>query len=237
MGRAWHRRLCVSCEEPECLDSELSGGAARLPAMSSRTRNIIVGVVAAVLLVTVVGPFVYINFIKDDPPERLSLDDVTTTTTDSDGTTSTTGAAADGHRGRVDGGRRQHRRLPDRRDAVRPGLRGRRSVGGRHGRRHDRGHVGHRGLLRGGHEPPSRAASRGATASSRTASWRSAEFPTATFVLTSPIELGGRAGRRGGGHGHRHRRPHAPRRHPRGHDRPGRPAGRQHLRGRRQRRP
>ena len=67
--------------------------------MSSRTRNIIIGVVAAVLLVTVVGPFVYINFIKDDPPERLSLDDVTTTTTDSDGTTSTTGAAADGIEG------------------------------------------------------------------------------------------------------------------------------------------
>ena len=32
-----------------------------------------------VLAVAVVGPFVYINFIKADPAERLSLDDVTTT--------------------------------------------------------------------------------------------------------------------------------------------------------------
>lgn len=32
-----------------------------------------------VLAVVVVGPFVYINFIKADPAERLSLDDVTTT--------------------------------------------------------------------------------------------------------------------------------------------------------------
>lgn len=36
--------------------------------------------VAAVLLVTVAGPWVYINVIQDDPPERLSLADVTTTT-------------------------------------------------------------------------------------------------------------------------------------------------------------
>ena len=65
--------------------------------MSPRTRNIIIGVVVAVLLVTVVGPFVYINFIKDDPPERLSLDDVTTTTAaDGDDATSSTGAEADG---------------------------------------------------------------------------------------------------------------------------------------------
>ncbi|MET0902171.1 MAG: YceI family protein [Acidimicrobiales bacterium] len=66
--------------------------------MSHRARNIIIAVVAAVLLVTVVGPFVYINFIKDDPPERLSLDDATTTT-DADDDTSTTGAAAEGIEG------------------------------------------------------------------------------------------------------------------------------------------
>jgi polyisoprenoid-binding protein YceI len=33
-------------------------------------------IVAAVLLVAVVAPFVYINLIKEDAPERLSLDDV-----------------------------------------------------------------------------------------------------------------------------------------------------------------
>ena len=67
--------------------------------MSSRTRNIIIGVVAAVLLVTVVGPFVYINFIKDDPPDRLSIDDVATTTTERDGTTTTADASAGGIEG------------------------------------------------------------------------------------------------------------------------------------------
>jgi polyisoprenoid-binding protein YceI len=45
----------------------------------SRLRWIIVAV--AVLLVLVVGgPWLYINVVQDDPPERLSLEDVTTTT-------------------------------------------------------------------------------------------------------------------------------------------------------------
>jgi polyisoprenoid-binding protein YceI len=66
--------------------------------MSPRTRNIVIGVVVAVLLVTVVGPFVYINFIKDDPAPELTLDDVSTTTTDADGS-STTGAPAEGIEG------------------------------------------------------------------------------------------------------------------------------------------
>ena len=47
--------------------------------------------IPAVLLITVVGPFVYINVIKDDPPERLSLDDVTTTTSEASTTTSAGG--------------------------------------------------------------------------------------------------------------------------------------------------
>ena len=63
------------------------------------------------------------------------------------------------------------------------------------------------------------------------------EFPTATFVLTEPIELGAVPADGEEITADGHRRPHAPRRHPRGHHRPGRPAGRQHLRGRRQRRP
>jgi len=60
--------------------------------MSPRARTILVATLAAVLLVTVVGPFVYINLIKDDPPARLSLEDVSTTAS-TDGTSSTTGAA------------------------------------------------------------------------------------------------------------------------------------------------
>src|SRR5436189_4457524 len=53
--------------------------------MSHRTRNIVIGVVVAVLLVTVVGPLVYINFIEDDPEPELTLDDVSTTTTETGG--------------------------------------------------------------------------------------------------------------------------------------------------------
>jgi polyisoprenoid-binding protein YceI len=66
--------------------------------MSPRTRNLVIAVVAAVLLVTVVGPFVYINFIKDDPPPPLTLGDVTTTTAD-DGETATTTGAVEGIEG------------------------------------------------------------------------------------------------------------------------------------------
>jgi polyisoprenoid-binding protein YceI len=39
-----------------------------------------IGVVVVALLAFVVAPFVYIHFIKDDPPPRLSVDDVTATT-------------------------------------------------------------------------------------------------------------------------------------------------------------
>ena len=64
--------------------------------MSGRARTILITAIAAVLLVTVVGPFVYINFIQDDPPERLSLDDVSTTTTEADGSTTTVGTGIEG---------------------------------------------------------------------------------------------------------------------------------------------
>jgi polyisoprenoid-binding protein YceI len=46
-------------------------------------------IVAVVLAVAVVGPFLYINVIQDDAPERLSLDDVPAADDDS---TTTTGA-------------------------------------------------------------------------------------------------------------------------------------------------
>jgi polyisoprenoid-binding protein YceI len=66
--------------------------------MSRRVRTILVAIVAGVLLVTVVGPFVYIRFIEDDPPERPTIDDVTTTTAGG-GATSTTGDAPEGIEG------------------------------------------------------------------------------------------------------------------------------------------
>ena len=55
--------------------------------MSRRRLLIALPIVAAVLLVG--GPWLYINVIREDPPERLTLSDVTTTTTEGDGSTST----------------------------------------------------------------------------------------------------------------------------------------------------
>ena len=66
--------------------------------MSRRRWLILIPVVALVALVG--GPWVYINLIRDDPPARLTLDDATTTTTagdgDVDGTGSTTTTAGVG---------------------------------------------------------------------------------------------------------------------------------------------
>jgi polyisoprenoid-binding protein YceI len=57
--------------------------------MRKSVKWIIGGVIAVVVLVLAV-PFVYINFIKDDPPPKLSLDQVTTTS----GASNSTSAAA-----------------------------------------------------------------------------------------------------------------------------------------------
>jgi polyisoprenoid-binding protein YceI len=63
------------------------------PVLRGRSGRIIAAIVALVLLVTVVAPFVYINFIKEDAAERLTLEDAlaraTTTTAAGDATTST----------------------------------------------------------------------------------------------------------------------------------------------------
>lgn len=48
--------------------------------MLRRPRWLLIGL--AVLLTPIVGTFVYLNLIRSDPPERLTLDDVTTTTGD-----------------------------------------------------------------------------------------------------------------------------------------------------------
>jgi polyisoprenoid-binding protein YceI len=52
-----------------------------IPGMLHRYRWLLLAVVALVAA-PVVGTFVYLNIIRDDPAERLSLDDVTTTTGD-----------------------------------------------------------------------------------------------------------------------------------------------------------
>jgi polyisoprenoid-binding protein YceI len=53
-----------------------------------------IAIAGLVLGVAVVAPFVYIQFIKEDAAERPTLDDVITTTTAGDGTTSSTAAGA-----------------------------------------------------------------------------------------------------------------------------------------------
>lgn len=50
-----------------------------MPSVRDR-RFWLVAVPVLVLLAVVVGPWLYINVIRDDPPERLGFDDVTTTT-------------------------------------------------------------------------------------------------------------------------------------------------------------
>lgn len=60
-----------------------------------KPRTWFIAVPVVILLAVTVGPFVYINFIKEDAPERLSFDDIETTTTVA-GDSSTTTAAAGG---------------------------------------------------------------------------------------------------------------------------------------------
>jgi polyisoprenoid-binding protein YceI len=62
-----------------------------------RPRTWLIAVPVLVLLVVVVGPFVYLNFIKEDAPERLTFDSATTTTaaTGTTGSTASTTAPTD----------------------------------------------------------------------------------------------------------------------------------------------
>lgn len=57
------------------------------PSFFRRKSTYLVGIPLLILLAVVGGPFVYINFIRDDAPERLSLDDVSTTSAPSGDTT------------------------------------------------------------------------------------------------------------------------------------------------------
>lgn len=70
----------------------------RVPPLLRQRRAWLLGLSAAVLLVAIVGPWLYLNVLRDDPPEPLSFADVTSTTGDDDAdadattTTASTGA-------------------------------------------------------------------------------------------------------------------------------------------------
>jgi polyisoprenoid-binding protein YceI len=58
-----------------------------LPTLLRRPWTWVAAGIAAVLLVAVVAPFVYINFIQDDPPPRLTFEDSPSTSAASSATT------------------------------------------------------------------------------------------------------------------------------------------------------
>ena len=53
----------------------------------------LIAIPVAILLAVVVGPWVYINLIRDDPPDRLTLADAATSTTDGSSSSSTSPTA------------------------------------------------------------------------------------------------------------------------------------------------
>jgi polyisoprenoid-binding protein YceI len=55
--------------------------------MTSRRTRWLIAVPVVLVALVVVGPWLYINVLRDDPPDRLSFDDATSTTTEADGTT------------------------------------------------------------------------------------------------------------------------------------------------------
>jgi polyisoprenoid-binding protein YceI len=57
--------------------------------MASRRTRWLVAVPVVLVALVVVGPWLYINVLRDDPPDRLSLDDATSTTTEADATSTT----------------------------------------------------------------------------------------------------------------------------------------------------
>lgn len=66
----------------------------RVPPLLRQRRSWLIGVPVAVLLVAVVGPWLYLNVLRDDPPEPLGFADVTSTTVDGDADADTTTTAA-----------------------------------------------------------------------------------------------------------------------------------------------
>lgn len=58
-----------------------------LPPFARSRRFWLIAVPVALFVAVVLGPWLYINVIREDPPDRLSFDDVTTTTTGAADTT------------------------------------------------------------------------------------------------------------------------------------------------------
>ncbi len=75
-------------------------GAMKLPSFPRSLRGRVTLAAVLLVLLGVVGPFVYLNLIRDDPPPRLTLGDATSTTlkgsrTEADQTTTSTRGLAD----------------------------------------------------------------------------------------------------------------------------------------------
>ena len=138
-------------------------------------------------------------FLRDDAPDEVSLDAAVDQVTD-DTTTDTSEAATSADRGHLDRrhrdrsvrlrvGHRDLRRVPGPGGAGRHRLLHRRGPDRRRDRfLHHRGHHGDRGRVRGRpdhdhhqREPPGRPGAGGT---------RDGAFPTATFTLTEPLDLG-----------------------------------------------
>lgn len=155
--------------------------------MLRRYRWLIVAL-AAVLGVTVVAPYVYINFIKEDAAERLSIDDVTTTTSPG-GSTSTsapTGDGIDGTWATIDGSVVQYRvkevlfGQDSEATGVADGVSGTAEISG---------------TTVTAVDVEVDMTTFKSDESNRDGQFRgrimdTAEFPTATFTLTAPVELG-----------------------------------------------
>lgn len=73
-----------------------------VPSLLRQRRAWLIGVPVVVLVVAVVAPWLYINVLRNDPPAPLSFQDATTTTTGG-GAASTTTAASGGAAGGIEG--------------------------------------------------------------------------------------------------------------------------------------
>ena len=149
-------------------------------------RWLIVGVVAVLVLV-VGGPFVYFHFIEGKTPAKLTL-----SPNDADEHVEA-GADPSAARGHLEDRHRLPRALPREGDAVRAESHRGRSHEQRDRVDDDRRHQGDHRVVQRRHDDRSRAT--GTSHDIRDGQFQdrimdTADFPTATFTLTKPIDLG-----------------------------------------------